>query len=79
MQRVVFLLMVRVEGVEPSSHAWEAYIIAVIRYPRWLYYSTLQGKRLTVYCEVQSLYLSFTRPVLLHLLIYTKDGAHSIA
>ena len=79
MQRVVFLLMVRVEGVEPSSHAWEAYIIAVIRYPRWLYYSTLQGKRLTVYCEVQSLYLSFARPVLLHLLIYTKDGAHSIA
>lgn len=51
MQCVVFLLMVRVEGVEPSSHAWEAYIIAVIRYPRWLYYSTLQGKRLTVYCE----------------------------
>ena len=79
MQRVVFLLMVRVEGVEPSSHAWEAYIIAVIRYPRWLYYSTLQGKRLTIYCEVQGLYLSFARPVLLHLLIYTKDGAHSIA
>ena len=43
----VILLVVRVEGVEPSSHAWEAYIIAVIRYPRWLYYSTLQGKRLT--------------------------------
>ena len=54
MQRVVFLLMVRVEGVEPSSHAWEAYIIAVIRYPRWLYYSTLQGKRLTIYCEAQN-------------------------
>lgn len=46
--------MVRVEGVEPSSHAWEAYIIAVIRYPRWLYYSTLQSKRLTVYCEAQN-------------------------
>lgn len=26
--------LVRVEGVEPSSHAWEAYIIAVIRYPQ---------------------------------------------
>ena len=26
--------LVRVEGIEPSSHAWEAYIIAVIRYPR---------------------------------------------
>ena len=24
--------MVRVEGIEPSSHAWEAYIIATIRY-----------------------------------------------
>ena len=46
--------VVRVEGVEPSSHAWEAYIIAVIRYPRWLYYSTLQSKRLTVYCEAQN-------------------------
>ena len=30
--------MVRVEGVEPSSHAWEAYIIAVIRYPRYFDY-----------------------------------------
>ena len=60
MQRVVFLLMVRVEGVEPSSHAWEAYIIAVIRYPRWLYYSTLQGKRLTIYCTAHNRYLSFT-------------------
>ena len=27
-------ILVRVEGVEPSSHAWEACIIAVIRYPR---------------------------------------------
>ena len=25
--------MVRVEGVEPSFHPWEGYIIAVIRYP----------------------------------------------
>lgn len=25
--------MVRVEGVGPSSHPWEGYIIAVIRYP----------------------------------------------
>ena len=25
--------MVRVEGVEPSSHPWEGYIIAVIRHP----------------------------------------------
>lgn len=29
-----FKLVVRVEGIEPSSHAWEAYIIAIIRYPR---------------------------------------------
>ncbi len=26
--------LVRVEGVEPSSQAWEAHIIAVIRHPR---------------------------------------------
>ena len=26
--------VVRVEGVEPSSHAWEAHIIAGILYPR---------------------------------------------
>lgn len=25
--------VVRIEGVEPSSHPWEGYIIAVIRYP----------------------------------------------
>lgn len=65
MQRVVFLLMVRVEGVEPSSHAWEAYIIAVIRYPRWLYYSTLQRKRLTIYCTARNRYPSFTCSILL--------------
>ena len=29
-----FRLMVRVEGVGPSSLAWEANIIAVIRYPQ---------------------------------------------
>lgn len=29
-----FYLMVRVEGVGPSSLAWEANIIAVIRYPQ---------------------------------------------
>ena len=26
--------MVRVDGIEPSSHPWEGYIIAAIRYPR---------------------------------------------
>ena len=26
--------MVRVAGVEPASHPWEGYIIAVIRHPR---------------------------------------------
>ena len=26
-------MLVRVEGVGPSSHPWEGYIIAVIRYP----------------------------------------------
>ena len=35
-------MLVRVEGVGPSSHPWEGYIIAVIRYPR--FYLT---KRLT--------------------------------
>ncbi len=28
------LVLVRVEGVEPSSYPWEGYIIAVIRHPR---------------------------------------------
>ena len=28
-------MLVRVEGVGPSSHPWEGYIIAVIRYPRF--------------------------------------------
>lgn len=30
--------MVRVGGVEPPSHPWEGYIIAVIRHPRYLDY-----------------------------------------
>jgi hypothetical protein len=28
--------MVRVDGDDPSSHPWEGYIIAVIRYPHGL-------------------------------------------
>lgn len=31
--------MVRVERVELSSHPWEGYIIAVIRYPRKDFYA----------------------------------------
>ena len=30
---ILLEILVRVEGVGPSSHPWEGYIIAVIRYP----------------------------------------------
>ena len=33
-------ILVRVERVELSSYPWEGHIIAVIRHPRWFYFST---------------------------------------
>ena len=39
------MALVRVEGVGPSSHPWEGYIIAVIRYSQYFNYITERENR----------------------------------